>query len=524
MAEEQLLSTAIVGTAQSGNSDLQTGTALDELIQHLPVDDKERRILLAAAAWGAYRQAGQCASSVSSLPASAPEEPASMSVLARTYVLELLLEKRDDDLLLEALRRMQKHHRYLPYKLLPHIMDWGQKDKARRDILIAVMGERGRWLSQFNKNWSWADVRYLEGEQLGREQVETIWQEGKLTERVVVLKWLREHEPELARQWLEMAWKKEKAEARSSLLKQFAINLTMTDELFLEQALDDRSEIVRADAALLLGLLPESAFVQRMRTRADALLRFTDGELIIPSSCETDTSWVRDSLIDRLGVTDGNRADVYGRIFAALPLAYWEERFQLTPYELLEMVSAPVWLDRLFQAWVRRAISEQNHTWMQGLVAWYQAHTEKHSPGFYAAFMQLLLHLPAEQSERLLLTMLNDKSSLYWEVTSSLKDIWSPTLITASLQRAHELLQVTFNEYEDRDVLSAVASWLMNVARKFPDASINTISLDGWDLPELPDTLDYRARYVYSQIASQIQNFLEIMHIRKRLIEEIGSL
>ncbi|MGZ3584877.1 MAG: DUF5691 domain-containing protein, partial [Ktedonobacterales bacterium] len=55
---EQLVATALVGTAQRPNADTSTGTPLDAVAAALPAGEVERALLLRAGAWAVYTQAG----------------------------------------------------------------------------------------------------------------------------------------------------------------------------------------------------------------------------------------------------------------------------------------------------------------------------------------------------------------------------------------------------------------------------------------------------------------------------------
>jgi len=85
-----------------------------------------------------------------------------------------------------------------------------------------TVGERGRWLSQFEKTWTWV------GQFLASESgdAKTLWQEGTLGQRSQLLARVRSVEPAKAREWLTDVWKKEKAEARAELLSTFQTGLS----------------------------------------------------------------------------------------------------------------------------------------------------------------------------------------------------------------------------------------------------------------------------------------------------------
>src|SRR5262249_34685965 len=144
--------------------------------------------------------------------------------------------------------------------------------KEMRAALFPLLGERGRWLSQFSDSWKWVN-NYLVADEGGLPaDAETIWQEGTPGQRVEILRRLRAVDPGKAREWLDDVWKQEKADVRGDFINALEIGLNADDEPFLEKALDDRASGVRETAALLLARLPASAFSERMRQRGQSLL------------------------------------------------------------------------------------------------------------------------------------------------------------------------------------------------------------------------------------------------------------
>src|SRR5437879_6181047 len=100
---ERFITAAIVGTEQSGDTALTTGTRIDELSSQLSEGGKERQLLLTAAAWGAYQNAGHLAESAPELPAPAQPESQDWHPLQRPQILEMLLAHKETALLQEAL-------------------------------------------------------------------------------------------------------------------------------------------------------------------------------------------------------------------------------------------------------------------------------------------------------------------------------------------------------------------------------------------------------------------------------------
>jgi len=56
----------------------------------------------------------------------------------------------------EACTRVAVAGATLPHRLLPHALEAGKRNTVLRDRLQRVLGQRGRWLAQFNPEWKFA--------------------------------------------------------------------------------------------------------------------------------------------------------------------------------------------------------------------------------------------------------------------------------------------------------------------------------------------------------------------------------
>ena len=119
-------------------------------------------------------------------------------------------------------------------------------DSTLQTALRSVLGQRGRWLSQFDKSWHWATTTLLSDDTVSEHELESQWNDGPLHARLPALDHVRRTSAELARKWLREAWPHEKAETRLDLLQTIAGSLSNDDVEFLESARNDRSTFVRA--------------------------------------------------------------------------------------------------------------------------------------------------------------------------------------------------------------------------------------------------------------------------------------
>ena len=180
-------------------------------------------------------------------------------------LLKRVLRDHGDELLAEWCDAAAEAHRRVPEALLARFLDavTKTKDEAVRGPGMQVAGVRGRWLAGQNPRWS------VGGADAAADPAET-WQSGMQEERLLVLKKLRSSDPARARELVSSTWNDEPPEMRDLVVETYAIGLSMADEPFLEDALDDKRKAVRTGAAALLSRLPASRLGQRMAERAAA--------------------------------------------------------------------------------------------------------------------------------------------------------------------------------------------------------------------------------------------------------------
>lgn len=527
---ESFITAAIIGTDQSGDTALVTNTRIDELTNQLTEGDKERRLLLAAGAWGAYTQAGHIAQPAPESPEVAPAEAEGWQALPRTHSLETLLTLKEKLLLPEVFALMRERRYYVPYDLLPLVLDYATGDKTIAPSVLSVLGERGRWLARLNSGWKWVLELDTDVSSLTPEQLETRWQEGTARQRLEVLAYKRRNEPALARQWLEQVWKQERAETRSSFIEVLSDNLSADDEAFLEKALDDRSEKVREKAAALLASLPTSAYVQRMYARADQLLQYQDGKLVVTIIDEMDQTWIHDGLTDKVERKQSYRVVASQRVLERLPFAYWE-RFQLSPAKLVAAITDETWRNRLFSIWAKVAIQRKQNDWALDLLTyWNQDEAATKDAELLETGQELIAYLfticSQQEAEEFMQSRLRDK---HYHMLSHMRHLprpWSHEFSLFFLQWGKESVgafvsSLSLNQSEDRGLEEFWDNFFPQTALALSPSSFASAS-QGWVLPELPEKYHYNVYYKHHRIENNINRFIELLQYRKNLLEEIG--
>ncbi len=372
MRMERLVAAALVGVARhSGSLDTATGAPVDALTAALPADEPERALLLRAGVAAIYRQAGRVAQCDVESPALAPAESRPVCSPGAAALFKRLF-KEGNVVLPEAVERLNRAGLRLPFELLPEAL--ATQDDDVRLQLAPALGERGRWLSHFVAAWNWVDGALIQAAGALPPGADTIWEEGALTARVALLRQARAVDPERARAWVTAVWKQEKAETREELIGCYGANLAADDEPFLEAALDDRAGGVRTIAASLLARLPGSAFATRARERADAMLAYVDGKLIVTLPTNSKPEWARDGMTPEPSKSnqkgDGPRATWLTEAIALVIPTPWQQRFGLSPEELIAAAEQTEWSEALADAWIQAALAHQATAWMLPLWRW----------------------------------------------------------------------------------------------------------------------------------------------------------
>jgi hypothetical protein len=355
---DAITTAALVGTAR-GVGQTSTGTSVDTL--QLPGASTEHDLLLRAGAIAVYRAAGYTPNKAPEALTPAPEETKPECPARVATLMESLLGARNGVLLTEALARFNQVGYRLPHLLLP--MALTQTPSDCRPAMALAVGERGRWLGQFNRQWTWVGETLADESDVVPPDGETIWEEGALGQRVEVLSRLRTADPAKAREWLSAVWKREKVDARVAFLEIFEVGLGGEDEELLRIALGDKTERVREVAAKLLTSLQTSALAGRMRARAEAILSLKNGALDAKPPMAVDAEWERDGLTEKVGQGAGQRTAWMTQVLERVPPSYWEAHFDMTPEALIAATTGSKWRVNIVEAWTDAAGRFKERAW-----------------------------------------------------------------------------------------------------------------------------------------------------------------
>ena len=472
--------------------------------------------MLRAGTRAVYRAAGRLAESGIEAPQPAPDETISACSAKAAELLGRLLVDQRTSILLEALERLRLAGLRLPHALLPGAMN---VEEELRPAVVAVLGERGRWLARLNPEWAWA---------VGDEgDLRDVWDEGDLKERTSVLRRVRGRDPALGRAWLSETWRQEKADARSAMLEAFEENLSPEDEPFLESSLGDRSMKVRAVAADLLARLPGSAYALRYAERAEAIIagyeppstgflgRRRSGKLMVELPPAVDEGWKR----ELPGETSpprkmSERAWTVVRTLEVIPPVYWERRFGATPEELVAAARGE-WEAVLLTGWRRAAVRHGQESWAWPLWRrWHEAPETQHD---LTSTLELLAPLLPHAELGGVLRSSGMSHELAYTL-NALPGPWDEELSLLYLEKLRKHVPRTFARNRD-----ASDPWLGT-----PQFAAERIALSCLDhapvlqpdevLPERMFSDGQVLRYYWRE---KLEKFEETLELRRRLVKEI---
>lgn len=514
---ESVLKTAILGTSrQSFEAIKSKAEAIQDpassLIAQLEPSEQEASVLSAAAILVLYGRAGGIAMPAGETrlqPCPADERP-HCSAAASTR-LAGLLEQSQSPLLAEWLQAAADCAVRVPEEYLPNVLDAGKRQSELRPLINAVLGHRGHWLAAQNPAWSF-------GEAVSDEQTQSdeIWQVGSKAQRLSFLKYYREHDAAKARELLTMTWTQEPSVERSEFLATFATGLSMADEEFLENALDDKRKEVRQTAAGLLAQLPESCLVARTFERLKSILKISAAgklkgllgrgvkiEIELPK--EFDKAMARDGVEEKWygGGKKGQKAGWVQQMLEMVPPESWEREWNLGPRDIISAAGTSEWKEVLLQGFAQSATRHKATAWLETLIE--EVDYERHLLDARA-----LSSLPGETLERFVMAHLKT-GLLKRSVDSRLTTILQYHQAPWSLEFSRALLNAAREEMKNSD---AQQHWLR-------------YSLKSWALWIPPDLYDEAARgwprekTHWEKWEPVVNEFLHVLQMRRDMRREL---
>jgi hypothetical protein len=261
--------------------------------------------------------------------------------------------------------------------LLPAWLDAAVRDAGLRPAVAGVLGARGRWLAGQRPDWQQALGAELAaaGDDIltspPGDDAGSVWRTGGRAERIGYLTGLRRRDPAAGRLLLAAGWGTETGEDRARLLAALAGGLSLADEEFLEQVLDDSRGAVRARARWLLTQLPDSDFSRRAAGRAAGLLRVEGqgpGRRLI-ARLPGEGPPARDGIAATPPRGVAGPAWQLTQLIAAAPLGRWPAELGLDPAQLVALPVAGDLRDDVHAGWRLAALWQASSGWAEALLA-----------------------------------------------------------------------------------------------------------------------------------------------------------
>ena len=393
-----ITSSALLGTERSPLGTLEN-PHIEQTRQHLEPDGQARQLLGTAILAFNLSRAGQPANS--KIPSVAPAAADIRPVIPEAAQERLQqLFSGQADLIPEWLELTNQAGFRVPHKDLIALLDYGRQHTDQRQKILPILDSRGRWLAQQNPHWAWAT-----GDTSSLETTLETWETGSKAARVLAFQAIRTNNPDQARGLLEQVWKSEPASERYAFLSELQTFLSEADEPFLETCLSDRSKDVRGLAAELLSRLPNSQYVQRMKTRARELIKIGKKELEVNLP-----EWSAELLKDAIDKTPphgmGEKAYWWQNIVEKVPLEFWTVHLGLSPSEILKRLPK-AWRGNFIDVILNTQINQANPAWTEALIAYDKKHMENPN---------LMNALPIEKRQELIRNHIFKPSKIetYW--------------------------------------------------------------------------------------------------------------
>jgi len=436
----------------------------------------------------------------------APTEQQSQAAPSHIEQLNFALSHRYPLLVIEILKHIRHQNQLVAPQVLPELLGYAKNKKKIHPYLRPCIGARGQWLAKMNEEWHFALQVDLEDD--------TVFWYGQKEQRLLYIRQLRQASPQKALEKIKKTWKNESYTMRASLLKSLLENLSMEDEPFLEEALNDSRKTVRQEAVELLAQLEESRLVQRMTQRLQDLVSYDRKkerfEIYLPSACTKPMK--RDGIVSRHRALkkQGPKAAQLAQIIAMVPLEWWERNCYKNPSELLHLIAQTEWFSIFVWGWAKAARRFGNEKWILAINRFRHDHLYKFNwQDIPLAFLNE--SLPYHLHNEIALDLISTDKDAFLRGDSPLADLliqdeqlWNRTLSQIVISRIQQAIR------EDTIVFQWTAKAILQKAKFAIPPALYPKLKEGWPL-------DAPAFYAFRK---EVDEFLHLMHFRYRIYED----
>lgn len=507
---QTLVAHAVMGTDRAPVFPLLTDTPLDATLAQLQDLTPSRRLLASAAVAALWERAGMEPSVADKpSPAIAPEDELPFCSPRASHYLLRLLGESVHDLVPEYLTALVQHGKVISPIEMPELFDFAIIHPPLRQLIIPMLGARGRWLAFQNPAWAQLfvtpDVNAISAQ----------WETASRNERLTLLPQLRSLDPAIARDAIAQTWDEDPADDRVAFIEKLQVNLSSDDETCLEAALDDRSKKVRAVAADLLARMPNSALAQRMITRIKPLIKNEKSRLDVALPTQCDATMEHDGIDRKPPQGIGERAWWLAQIIAAVPLSFWTQLTSRTLTELIKLVAKSEQRAVILGGWARAAGRYSDAIWCEVLLLqWIEnpwaSQKNLHPLVEFSQAENLVERIPQERLETWLIDLLKKKESMEDERDSVTFILWHyHRPWSAALTRA--VLNCMWDG-STQALARFSATWAPVPVEQYGDPSVE---------PEF-SAREFSERTT-PLASNKLQRVLETLRLRREMLEAIKS-
>lgn len=504
MLWEELVKTALLGTDRSKLSK----KTLQILAAHgIDTDEEDAKIILQAAAfYGQQRKVGFVLPTFKDDLLSAIEGiDKQICSYKSSRHLALILKGEYAAALAEFIEHLTLNKKQLPPESLPKLLN-DYKNKAEfRATLLPVLGERGRWLIQQNPVWT----AFLPFTNI------SAWETASKEQRLSLLQYLRQTQPEEALILLQSTWEEELVRDKVAFLKMLSTGISKSDEPFLENCLNDKRKSIRVEAAQLLAKIADSALVKRMYERVTTCFSYEKGLLKIELPEELDAAAQKDGISDKLKrYSGGLKAKRLGQMLSKIPPTRWENFFGENAAVCLDIFMRSSWAMVILEALIEASVQFPNSVWIKAIVKYWiqEEDLEVWESPILKKFISVI---PNDSFNEVIQPYLKYRSGLLNEESA-----------VSRLLRAGE------HEWSDEITILLIRSfqqWLNTTNEYYwnPTQYKQLLSVASYQCqPELYDKLsrDWNfSRRIARNFQSDVERFLRTLLFRKNMILELNK-
>ena len=291
------------------------------------------------------------------------------SPLATRY-LQQMMDGKYEQALPEFFQLAKKEGRFLPPEQLPTLLQQASENPGQAAILKPLMGKHANWLANQHPEWSL----------LFKELQVDDWDEAGHQQRVYIFRQLREKDISKSLLLLQSVWGDIDYRQKKSFLKVLKHSVCLEDEAFLELALKDRRKEVRKVAAVLLQSIAGSKLLDRVWLILDELISIEKGKdggrkTTHPTPRRNHPEMLRDGIDpSQQWLRGGLRASRLGQMIAIIPPSKWEEKFNKTPEELIDIFAQSDYAIILLQAFSYATSLHSNDKWAVAILEFWLYH------------------------------------------------------------------------------------------------------------------------------------------------------